>query len=118
VSWSVPAAFAAGHPIEYWLAVLTAFGLVLFGWLCLGLRVVNAWCAVVVDEDRRAAVGASRAPGRRQRRRDVIRLVLWRATGAGAWPREWLSLGEWTALGSLVGATVGLAFYAAQGSSL
>lgn len=114
MSLPVLAAHGGGRPIEFWLAVLTAFGIVVFGWLCVALRVVNAWCAPAADPEWRVAVrGASVGS-----RRDGIRLGLWRRFGAGEWPREWLSLGEWTALGSLVGATLGMVFSVVGGSTV
>lgn len=111
---------SAGHGIEFWLAICTAAGLAVSGWLCLTLRAVNALCAVAADPAWRVAFVTARVAGAPVARRDAVRFALWRSLRAGAWSREALAVGEWTALGSLLGATVGavLFLFAARGGTV
>lgn len=110
----------AGHGGEFWLTVCTAAGLVVSGWLCLTIRAVNALCAVAGDPAWRVALVAERLAGGTVRRRDAVRFALWRSIGAGAWTRESLAVGEWTARGSLFGASVGIVlfWFAARGGTV
>jgi hypothetical protein len=113
------ASASAGHGIEFWLAVPAAAGLLTCGWICLLMRAVNALCADAGDPAWRVAFLAARVSGAPVRRRDAVRFALWRSVRAGAWPPEKLSVGEWTALGSLLGGTLGLLFFlAARGGTV
>jgi hypothetical protein len=106
---------SGSHTIEFWLAVLTGVSIVSTGWTCVVLRTINRLCRSAADPEtrttwaRRAADGHSLPLG--------VRLAygLWRRTNAGDWPHELLSLGEWIALGTLIGATGGFLAYFVQG---
>jgi hypothetical protein len=111
---------SGGHGVEYWLTICTAGGLLTFGWLCVALRAINALCAVAADPAWRVGLVTARVAGAPVRRRDAVRFALWRSVGAGAWSREALAVGEWTARGSLFGASVGIFVFvfAARGGTV
>jgi hypothetical protein len=87
------------------------------GWLCVVLRAVNALCATAKDPSWRVAVVTARVSGVDVAFRDSVRFDLWRMSRAGTWPAERLSMGDWTAWGSLLGASFGIIVYATQGST-
>src|ERR1700722_1784246 len=98
-----------GHAIEFWVTVPPAASTFAAGWICLVARAANRWCHVAANPEaaarRRLAKGERRAPSRH------ISSWLWRRTGAGGWPSEALSLGEWMGGGALAGLTFGIGCY-------
>lgn len=103
--------------IEFWLTVPTAIGLLSAGWLCVLLRAVNAGCAVANDPAWRVVIVVARASGAHVPLYDSVRFDLWRISGVGTWPKDRLSMGDWTAWGSLLGASFGIIVYAIQGNT-
>ena len=103
------------HTIEFWLAVLTAVGILAFGWACVVLRAVNRFCRDARDPAKRTEWAVADLEGRRLPPRDASISWLFRHTHAGTWSRERLLLGEWTAGGTLLGATCGFLAYLLQG---
>ena len=102
------------HPIEYWLAVLAAVGLMAGGYACLLARLLNRTCRIASDRGLQARWLLKQGP---VTRREEVALRFWLRTGAGTWPAEALSLGEWTAAGALAGTTGGFVAFAFQGAA-
>lgn len=98
------------HTLEDWLTVLTAVGLLAGGYACLVARTLNRACRVAA----RPALWIESVYEPQQGKLTRWQRAVWAVsvrTNAGAWPRDRLSLGEWTAAGTIVGATLGFVGY-------
>jgi hypothetical protein len=89
------------------LSLGAGLGVVFGGWMCLVAKALDAWCRPVSDPRWRLRLSARRVT-RERRWIGVVQLALWQRIGAGRWPRDRLLIGDWTAFGSLLGATGGI----------
>lgn len=101
------------HTIEFWLSVLTSTGILSFGWTCFALKLVNRLCDAATDRPDETDLERVIRLGRSRRARAAD--WLWRQTNAGAWPKEVLSIGNWVASGTVIGATTGFFAYLMRG---
>lgn len=99
---------AAARSLDHLLTVCTAGGLIVCGWICVAVNVVNRVCAEANDQAWVLLFRSSRESGEHQEADDIVRYVLVSRFNAGAWTPGRTSLGNWTAAGSLVGATFGM----------
>ncbi len=104
-------AAGGGHPIEFWLTVVPAAGVLACGWFCVALKAVNRLCRDAADPATQAVWLANAARGQRLEMRQRIAWWLWFRTEAGTWSDDFLNLGRWMTAGTLAGATVGLVLY-------
>ena len=100
-----------GHPIELWLTVVPAAGVLAFGWFCVALKAINRLCRDAADPATQAAWFTNAARGQRPKMRQRIAWWLWFRIEAGAWSGDLLNLGRWMTVGTLAGATVGFVLY-------
>lgn len=100
-----------GHPIEFWLTVVPAAGIFIFGWACVLLRTINRLCHDVAQPQTRAAWLRSGARGQRLRVHQRIAWWLWATIKAGTWSDDAFELSGWITRGTLAGVTFGLLAY-------
>jgi hypothetical protein len=105
------AAVSGGHPIEFWLTVVPAAGILSFGWFCVALKAINRLCRDAANPATQAAWLTNAARGQRVETRQRIAWWLWSAIEAGTWSDDFLNLGRWMTMGTLAGATVGSVLY-------
>jgi hypothetical protein len=109
--WFTHALIVAARSIDHLLTVGTAGGLILSGWLCVAVNVVNVVCREANDPAWLLLFRSSRERGEHQEPDDVLRHALVSLCNAGGWTPGRTSLGNWTTAGSLVGATFGIIAY-------
>jgi hypothetical protein len=100
-----------GRPLEFWLTVVPAACVVSLGWLCLGLKAINGLCRDAAQPAIRAAWIRVEARGQRPRWRQRIAWWLWSAIKAGTWPDDMFNLGNWIAVSTVIGLTIGFVLY-------
>jgi len=100
-----------GHPIEFWLTVVPAAGVFIFGSVCVLLRAVNRLCHDVAQPEIRAAWLRDVAHGQRLRVRRRIAWWLWSTIEAGTLSDDAFDLGGWITRGMLAGVTFGFLAY-------
>jgi hypothetical protein len=102
-----PAFIATARTIDHWLTVCTALGLLTFGWLCVVANAVHLF-ARRTDPSWDLLFRSDRAAGIKKTRRDILRHHLGARLRVSQWKPAYLSIGAWTAGGSLLGSSFGM----------
>jgi hypothetical protein len=104
-------AATGARPLEFWLTVVPAAGILSFGWFCVALKAINRLCRDAADPATQATWLANTARSQSPKTPQRIAWWLWSTIEAGAWSDDFLNLGRWITVGTLAGATVGFVIY-------
>lgn len=93
--------------LESWLTVSTAVGLMAGGWLCVLANIIYVF-GRRADPSWDLLFRSDRAAGKKKTRSDILRHHLAVPLRVSAWKGKYLSIGSWTAIGSLLGSSFGM----------